>query len=118
MLKAFGVPLDFTIDNEMYLQNITKEVRVYSVQNSVISNLVIDTEARKASFTSTSDIVYKEGSEAHLIEFAWFLDFNEDGSKVKKAIEFCDKDTVLLLHSRVEAAQSKEDKGSSIQKLD
>ncbi|GJC87754.1 hypothetical protein ColLi_10592 [Colletotrichum liriopes] len=112
MLKAFGVPTDFSIDNASYLKNLVKDLRVCSVQNSVISNLVIDTEARKAALTSTSDIVYKEGSDSHPIEFSWFLDFNEDGSKVKKVIEFCDKDTVLVMHARVEAGQPKEDKSS------
>ncbi|KAK1977927.1 hypothetical protein LZ30DRAFT_784536 [Colletotrichum cereale] len=105
MLKAFGLPADISIPNEAYIQNTAKNIRVYSVQDSVISNLVIDTEARKAAFTSKSNIVYKEGWESHPIEFSWYLDFNQDGSKVKKVIEFCDKDIVQLVHGRVEAGQ-------------
>ncbi|KAK1963241.1 hypothetical protein LY78DRAFT_749202 [Colletotrichum sublineola] len=107
MVKALGLPADISIPNEAYIQNITQNIRVYSVRDSVISDLLIDTEARKASFTSKSNIVYKEGWESHPIEFSWYLDFTEDGSKVKKVTEFCDKDTVLLLHGRVMAGQLK-----------
>ncbi|KAK1573260.1 uncharacterized protein LY79DRAFT_569007 [Colletotrichum navitas] len=107
MVKAFGLPAGISIPNEAYIQNIARNIRVYSVQDSVISDLVIDIETRKAAFTSKSNVVYKTGWESHPIEFSWLLDFNEDGSKVKKVTEFCDKDTVLLLHGRVEAGQPK-----------
>ncbi|KAK2033094.1 hypothetical protein LX32DRAFT_635732 [Colletotrichum zoysiae] len=107
MVEAFGLPADFSITNEAYAQSIAQNIRVYSVQDSVISDLVIDTEARKAAFTSKSNIVYKEGWESHPIEFSWFLELNEDGSKVRKVTEFCDKETILLLHGRVEAGQHK-----------
>ncbi|KAK1993594.1 hypothetical protein LX36DRAFT_532222, partial [Colletotrichum falcatum] len=95
MLEALGLPAGFGIHNEAYAQSISKNIRVYSVQDSVISDLVIDTEARKAAFTSNSNVVYKDGWETHPIEFSWSLDFNQDGSKVSKVTEFCDKDTVL-----------------------
>ncbi|WYZ35720.1 hypothetical protein EsH8_X_000367 [Colletotrichum jinshuiense] len=113
MLKAFGMPPDFGISTDAYEKNFAKDIRAFSVHDNVISNLVIDAETRKAAFTSVSKIVFKDGSESLALEFSWFLDFNEDGSKVKKVIEFCDKDSVVIVHAKVEAALAKSGDASS-----
>jgi ketosteroid isomerase-like protein len=63
-------------------------------ENNIISNLVIDVEARSAAFTSIATVRPNKG-EAYENEQAWFLYFVEDGSKVKKVVEFCDKDAIL-----------------------
>lgn len=61
-----------------------------------MANLIIDTEARRAAFTSIAEVQANNG-EMYPAELAWFLYFNEDGSKVKKVVEFCDKDVILRM---------------------
>jgi hypothetical protein len=41
--------------------------------------------------------VHANSGESYQAELAWFLYFNEDGSKVKKVVEFCDKDVILKM---------------------
>ncbi|KAB8068484.1 hypothetical protein BDV29DRAFT_199395 [Aspergillus leporis] len=82
--QAFGLPADSFFDTTKYQETFAKDIKVLKFRNNIISNLVIDTEARRAAFTS-------------IAELAWFLYFNEDGSKVKKAVEFCDKDVILKM---------------------
>lgn len=65
-------------------------------KNGIISNLVIDTEARRASFTSIAE-VHPNLGESYPAELAWFLYFDEHGSKVNKVVEFCDKDVILRM---------------------
>ncbi|KAF2847202.1 hypothetical protein T440DRAFT_471303 [Plenodomus tracheiphilus IPT5] len=96
--KAFGLPTDFAFDNATYLGAFTKDLKVLKFKNNVISNLVIDTEARRASFTSNAE-VHVNGGESYSGEQAWFLYVNEDGSKVEKVVEFCDKDLLLKMAS-------------------
>ncbi|UQC81766.1 uncharacterized protein CLUP02_07252, partial [Colletotrichum lupini] len=83
-----------------------KDIAVFIVGATTTSNLVVDSEARKAALTSSSDIKFRDGSENLQLEFSWFFDFNEDGSKVTKVIEFCDKDSVMLMHSKISANES------------
>ncbi|EXF74828.1 hypothetical protein COL5a_000106 [Colletotrichum fioriniae] len=106
MTKAFGIPGDFILDNAAYATQFAKDIAVFVVGATTVSNLVVDSEARKAALTSTSDIKFKDGSENLQLEFSWFFDFNEDGSKVTKVIEFCDKDSVMIMHSKVSANES------------
>ncbi|KAL2882137.1 hypothetical protein SGCOL_002399 [Colletotrichum sp. CLE4] len=106
MTKAFGLPAEFALDTATYEAQFAKDIAVFTSESTTVSNLVIDSEARKAALTSTSDIVFKDGSESLQLEFSWFFDFNEDGSKVTKVIEFCDKDAVMLMHSKVSANES------------
>lgn len=93
---AFGLPKDFFFDTLKYLETFSKDIKVLKFRNNVISNLVIDPEARRASFTSIAEVHANTG-ESYAAEQAWFLYFNEDGSKVKKVVEFCDKDVLLKM---------------------
>ncbi|KAK2059061.1 hypothetical protein LY76DRAFT_592636 [Colletotrichum caudatum] len=86
MVEAFGLPVDFTITNEAYTQSIAQNIRVYPVQDSVISDLVIEIARPHSHRNRTS--CRKEGWESHPVEFSWFLDFNEDFSKVRRVTEF------------------------------
>jgi hypothetical protein len=41
--------------------------------------------------------VHVNGGEVYAAEQAWVLYFTEDGTKVEKVIEFCDKDVILKM---------------------
>ncbi|KAH7118590.1 hypothetical protein B0J13DRAFT_569432 [Dactylonectria estremocensis] len=108
LAKALGAPADFVIDNAEYQRLFASDLKVGGVQKSVISNLTIDAEAKKAAASTVSDMVFKDG-EVLVMEHSWFLDFTDDGSKVKKAVEFCDSDSVHKLMAKVgEARQGAE----------
>lgn len=94
--QAFGLPADFFFDTTKYQEMFAKDIKVLKFRNNIIANLVIDTEARRAAFTSIAD-VHAVSGESYQAELAWFLYFNEDGSKVKKVVEFCDKDVILRM---------------------
>jgi hypothetical protein len=94
--QAFGLPADFAFDTATFQAAFAKDIQVLRFENNVISNLVIDVEARSAAFTSVAKVRPNKGEE-YECEQAWFLCFNGDGSKVKKVVEFCDKDVILRM---------------------
>ncbi|KAJ4991872.1 hypothetical protein SVAN01_02722 [Stagonosporopsis vannaccii] len=96
VLEAVSLPTDFTFNTTQFQELFAKDIKVLQFKNNTISNLVIDTEAGRAAFTSIAEVHPKKG-EWYNAEQAWFLYFNEDGSKVKKVVEFCDKDTILKM---------------------
>lgn len=96
--QAFGLPEDFVFDAATFQAAFAKDIKVLRFEGSVISNLVIDAGARSAAFTSVAKVIPNNG-EAYNVEQAWFLYFNEDGSKVKKVVEFCNKDAILRMAS-------------------
>ncbi|GLA07551.1 hypothetical protein AnigIFM60653_008785 [Aspergillus niger] len=93
---AFGLPADFFFDTAKYQEMFGKDIKVLKFTNNIMANLIIDTEARRAAFTSVAE-VHANNGETYPAEMAWFLYFNEDGSKVKKVVEFCDKDVILRM---------------------
>lgn len=94
--QAFGLPTDFSFDTTSFQEAYAKDIKVLSFKNNIMSNLVIDTEARRAAFTSCAEVEPHEG-ESYTVEQAWVLYLTEDGSKIKKVIEFCDKDAILRM---------------------
>lgn len=61
-----------------------------------MANLVIDTEIRRVAMTSIAE-VHPQHGQWFSYEQAWVLYFNEDGSKVEKVVEFCDKDALVKM---------------------
>jgi hypothetical protein len=98
ILQAFSLPPSFAFSTSAFQQVFSKDIKVLLFKNNIISNLVIDTEVRRAAFTSVAE-VHTNGGEVYSAEQAWILSFNEDGSKVEKVVEFCDKDVVLRMAS-------------------
>lgn len=94
--QAFGLPADFFFDTAKYQEAFAKDIKVLKFKNNIMANLIIDTEAHRAAFTSIAEVQANNG-ETYPAELAWFLYFNEDGSKVKKVVEFCDKDVILRM---------------------
>jgi hypothetical protein len=98
ILQAFSLSPDFAFSTSAFQEVFSKDIKVLRFKNNIISNLVIDTEARRAAFTSVAE-VHTNGGEVYSAEQAWILSFNEDGSKIEKVVEFCDKDVVLRMAS-------------------
>ncbi|KAG7137837.1 hypothetical protein HYQ45_004891 [Verticillium longisporum] len=94
--QAFGLPDDFFFDNAKFEEAFARDIGVLKFRNNILSDLVIDTEARRAAITAIAEVHEKTG-EMYLSESAWFLYFNEDGSKVEKVTEFCDKDAIVRM---------------------
>lgn len=94
------MPAEASSDTTQFQTQFTKDLQVMEFKNSGMANLVIDTEARRAAFTSTAEVHPKKG-EWYFYEQAWVLYFNEDGSKVEKVIEFCDKDGIVKMANAV-----------------
>ncbi|KAJ4258271.1 hypothetical protein NW762_008420 [Fusarium torreyae] len=97
--KSLGLPQDFAMSNEIYEQNYINDLKIGGVHNTVSSDLTIDLDARKAALTTKSDMIFNEGDTLAL-EFAWFFDFTEDGSKIKKVMEFVNPDAVRAMEAR------------------
>ncbi|KAH6704246.1 hypothetical protein BKA61DRAFT_618205 [Leptodontidium sp. MPI-SDFR-AT-0119] len=93
---AFGLSTDFFFDTKTYQETYAKDIKVLKFRNFNSANLVIDTNARRAAFTSIAT-VHPNGGESYLAEAAWFLYFNQDGSKIEKVVEFCDKEVLLKM---------------------
>ena len=106
MLKAAGIPVEFAFDNETYQNEFTKDLKLGSVGEHDVANLVIDVEARKLAATTTTQIHYKVGEKERLtLEFSWFFNFNEDGSKITKVVEFTDSNAVQKMLDIAAAAK-------------
>ncbi|KAK6218388.1 hypothetical protein QIS74_06268 [Colletotrichum tabaci] len=95
--EVLGLPADFSIDNATFQGVFAKDIKVLKFRNGVISNLVIDTEARLAAFTSVFDVVVVSSGETFPSEASFTLYFNEDGSKITKVIEFLEKDSTVKM---------------------
>ncbi|KAF3036343.1 hypothetical protein E8E12_007409 [Didymella heteroderae] len=93
---AFGLPADFYFDTVKYQATFASDIKRLAFKRNAMSDLVVDTEARRAAFTSVADVETHAG-EQYQAEMAWILYFNEDGSKVVKVVEFCDKDVIMKM---------------------
>ncbi|KAJ4251371.1 hypothetical protein NW762_011352 [Fusarium torreyae] len=99
-VEFLGLPPGYACDNAAYEAGMARDIKKGIVKRTVISNLTIDTEARKSAVTSISDMVFKDG-ETISMEHSWVFDFNEDGSKITNVIEFCDLDSLRKMVGKV-----------------
>lgn len=97
--RAFGLAPDFFFDTTTYKEAYGNDIQKLRFRKNVMANLVIDTEARRVAFTSSAEVQVKDGGETYPAELSWYLYFNQDGSKVEKVVEFCDKDVILKMAS-------------------
>ncbi|KAI4648137.1 hypothetical protein J4E93_004548 [Alternaria ventricosa] len=102
--KAFGLATDSFFDTTSFQDVFGNDIKVLLFKDNIMSNLIIDTEARRAAFTAKADVYVRSSGETYTSEAAWFLYLNEDGSKVNKVVEFCEKDALLKMASDVAAA--------------
>lgn len=97
--QTFRLPKEFFFDNKTCQGAIVNDIKVLKFKNNVLSNLVIDTETRLAAFTFIVEFDPVDGTEWCPAEQAWYLYSNDDGSKVTKVVEFCDKDVLVKMAS-------------------
>jgi hypothetical protein len=100
----FGVPQDWSHDNEAYKAGITANLEHGSIKTCEVFNLTIDVDARRSAAMTVSKMVFKDGEEL-IMEHAWALDLNDDGSKVVKVVEFCDQLATRRMVSKVHPRQ-------------
>lgn len=93
VMALVGAPTVVKLNNAAYEAAVAQDMTKSVVTGTRISNLVIDTEACKAAATTVTDVKFHDG-EVVAMEHSWVLDFNDDGSKVRKVVEFCDMDGV------------------------
>ncbi|KAL6916527.1 hypothetical protein ACHAPO_011234 [Fusarium lateritium] len=105
LCKALGLPETALITNDQYEKLYANDLSVGGVYNTVSKHLVIDAEAKKAAVTSKSDFKYKDG-DVIAVEFSWTFNFNEDGSKIDKVIEFADGDAVKRMAAKAQELQA------------
>ncbi|CAG7558122.1 unnamed protein product [Fusarium equiseti] len=100
VMDLFLVPVGVPLDNASYQGAITKDMAKSRFTNVAIANLAIDTEARKAVATTTTEITYRDG-DVHVVEHCWIFEFNVDGTKVSNIVEFCDMDSTRRMVEKV-----------------
>ncbi|KAM0207290.1 hypothetical protein ACHAPA_011471 [Fusarium lateritium] len=100
----FGVPPDWSHNNEAYKAGITANLEHGAIKTCEVFNLTIDADARKPAAMTVSKMLFKDGEEL-VMEHAWALDFNDDGSKVVKVVEFCDQLATRQMVSKVHPGQ-------------
>ncbi|TDZ33884.1 hypothetical protein C8035_v000596 [Colletotrichum spinosum] len=101
-LTAMGAPTDFTFDVKSYQAQFAKELPVQGVNKTEINDIIIDAVGRKASASTVFHGKYSS-SEKLKLEFAWFLDFNEDGTKVTRILEWLDTTEALKFQAKCNA---------------
>ncbi|CAG9987792.1 unnamed protein product [Clonostachys byssicola] len=83
-------------NNAEYEQILVGDITVARMKRHTMSNVVIDSESRKSAATSVLDLEFKDG-DATAMELTWTFDFNEDGSAIKRVVEFVDPVALLKL---------------------
>ncbi|KAK7219818.1 hypothetical protein V2G26_007821 [Clonostachys chloroleuca] len=91
------------LNNAEYEQVLVGDITVARMKRHAMSNVVIDSESRKSAATSVLDLEFKDG-DATSMELTWFFDFNEDGSAIKRVVEFVDPFALLKLMEKRKAA--------------
>lgn len=81
-----------SMNNEDYQKVFAQGVDFAGMKKNTASDIVIDVDARKAAVTAVAELELPSGDKFNL-DFAWFLHLNDDGSKIKKIVEFVDSDT-------------------------
>ena len=89
MFRTIDIPFNPKMGNAAYETHMTKEIEFLEYAKAEIVNLMVDTVGRKAGARSSHTLKLKNGS-AHVVEFCWFLDLTNDGTKIKYITQFVD----------------------------
>ncbi|GJN80069.1 hypothetical protein PLIIFM63780_003593 [Purpureocillium lilacinum] len=87
-LIARGAPPDYSMSNEEYAAEFNG-MEHYQFDDHVVYDLVVDTQKLRAAARSEILVKFNSGETASR-NFVWFLDFNEDGSKIVKVYQHND----------------------------
>ncbi|KIL87590.1 hypothetical protein FAVG1_09298 [Fusarium avenaceum] len=102
LCEALGVPPEFLMSNDLYEKLFADDLALGGVFNTTPRHLVIDVEVRRAAVSTTGYFKYHDG-EVIALEFAFTFYFNDDGTKISKAIEVADSNAVLKMAAKARA---------------
>ncbi|KAF4996445.1 hypothetical protein FGRMN_4502 [Fusarium graminum] len=92
-----------TMNNEDYERIFTQGMEFAAMKANTPSDMVIDVDGRKAAVTAVTELEMSCGQKFSL-DFAWFLHFNESGTKIKKIVEFVNSDSLRSMHQQAPKA--------------
>ncbi|KAH8647137.1 hypothetical protein BX600DRAFT_555401 [Xylariales sp. PMI_506] len=84
-LESVGAPADFSMTNAEYEAEFGT-MEFYTFEAHEFSDLTIDTENLKAAVRSVLTGVFFDKKPLRR-QFVWFLDFNQDGTKIVKVYQ-------------------------------
>ncbi|GAP87479.1 hypothetical protein SAMD00023353_2600730 [Rosellinia necatrix] len=84
--------------NEQAQQAFSENIKVSSVESIDVHRLCVDEAARASAACTGTVLLFRDGERLRL-ETAWFLDFVDDGSRIKRIVEFCGEQAA---HRRVD----------------
>lgn len=108
-LISLGIPPGLSFSNEAYEKLSVKDLEVWAVTSCEIANVTVDVGNLKSAATSNYTGAFSDGSQfkRHL---GWFLDFNEDGTKIKKIYQLNDTQEAKDFRLKVEELQKADEK--------
>lgn len=88
-LRSKGAPEDFSMGNAEYQQEFN-DMSLYEFDEHRVYHLVIDAPNLKAAARSEIFARFYADNVTGSRNFCWFLDFNEDGTKIRKCFQQVD----------------------------
>ena len=85
--------------NAEYQVKYEKQMSIWAVKSTKIFNLTIDPERKRAAARTVGYGQFIDG-EKHEMEFAYFLDFNDDGTHITKIVQYVDPTESLLFRTK------------------
>ncbi|KAK3374832.1 hypothetical protein B0H63DRAFT_257196 [Podospora didyma] len=87
--RELGIPAGFALSNTAWDEHVLGQLPLLHTAQSERLETVIDAAARKAVVHVRNEMVLKDGNKA-TVENALFFYFIDDGTKIKKIVEFTD----------------------------
>ncbi|CAG9986441.1 unnamed protein product [Clonostachys byssicola] len=106
-LAAMGLPEDFSFTNTEYEDLSRKDMAIWTITSASVKNITVDVANRKSAATSEYVGTLSDGSSFSR-NLAWFLDFNEDGSKITRIYQLNDTQEAKDFRLKVEALQAQD----------
>ncbi|KAK0640669.1 hypothetical protein B0T16DRAFT_201063 [Cercophora newfieldiana] len=112
-LTALGMPTDLAFTNKQYEAMFAKELPVSRPTGleSVI-NVVVDVISKTAAATCVYMAEFGDGVKEKM-QFAWFLELDDEGARITKVLEFVDTMTAARYQKKVEELLQAEKEGST-----
>jgi len=94
------------MDNEAFMAHVQSENhKLIRDTKSTLIDSVIDVSNHRAAIRFNN--AFKVGTTDILLENVCFLDFTEDGTKIRKILEITDTPSVQIMREAMEAAEKK-----------
>ena len=103
-LRAAGAPANLTLSVSEYEAEFG-DMSLYTITSFEIHNITVDTANHKAAAWSVLHCDFIDGTKEDRTH-AWFLDLNEDGSKVIKVYQHNDTQEGIQFRNKVQAMKN------------